>query len=64
MEKKNTWETYSDKQLKEVDVFADEYRSFLDEGKTERECVDYIVNAAEKEGYRELQKAIRYMQYA
>ena len=59
MEKKNTWETYSDKQLKEVDVFADEYRSFLDEGKTERECVDYIVNAAEKEGYRELQKVIK-----
>ena len=37
MEKKNTWETYSNKQLKEVDAFADEYRSFLDEGKTERE---------------------------
>lgn len=59
MEKKNTWETYSEKQLKEVDVFADEYRSFLDEGKTERECVDYIVNTAEKNGYRELQDLIR-----
>ncbi len=59
MEKKNTWETYSEKQLKEVDVFADEYRNFLDEGKTERECVDYIVNAAEKNGYRELQDLIR-----
>ncbi|MBS7341087.1 MAG: aminopeptidase [Lachnospiraceae bacterium] len=55
MEKKNTWETYSSKQLKEVDAFADEYRKFLDEGKTERECVDCIVNAAEKAGYRELQ---------
>ena len=59
MEKKNTWETYSHKQLKEVDVFADEYRKFLDEGKTERECVDYIVNAAEKKGYRELQEVIK-----
>lgn len=59
MEKKNTWETYNEKQLKEVDVFADEYRNFLDEGKTERECVDYIVNAAEKNGYRELQDLIR-----
>ena len=59
MEKKNTWETYSSKQLKEVDAFADEYRNFLDEGKTERECVDYIVNAAEKAGYRELQTVMK-----
>ncbi len=59
MEKKNTWETYSSKQLKEVDAFADEYRCFLDQGKTERECVDYIVNAAEKAGYRELSALIK-----
>ena len=59
MEKKNTWETYSSKQLKEVDAFADEYRSFLDEGKTERECVDLIVNMAEKAGYSELQEVMK-----
>ncbi len=59
MEKKNTWETYSSKQLKEVDVFADEYRYFLDQGKTERECVDYIVNVAEKAGYRELSELMK-----
>ncbi len=59
MEKKNTWEIYSNKQLKEVDAFADEYRSFLDEGKTERECVDLIVNMAEKAGYSELQKVMK-----
>ena len=44
MEKKNTWETYSHKQLKEAEAFAKEYMQFLDEGKTERECVDTIVN--------------------
>ncbi len=43
METKNTWKTYNDEQLKAVDTFADEYRSFLDAGKTERECVDLIV---------------------
>ncbi|MDO4304881.1 MAG: aminopeptidase, partial [Bacillota bacterium] len=59
MEKKNTWETYNSRQLKEVDVFADEYRCFLDQGKTERECVDYIVNAAEKAGYRELKELMK-----
>ncbi len=56
---KNTWETYNEKQLKEVDAFADEYRNFLDEGKTERECVDYIVNSAQAQGYREIQEVIK-----
>ncbi len=59
MEKKNTWETYSHKQLKEVDEFAGEYMQFLDMGKTERECVDTIVNTIEKEGYKELQEIIK-----
>jgi len=59
MEKKNTWETYNKTQLKEVDVFAKEYMKFLDMGKTERECVDTIVNMIEKEGYRELQTVIK-----
>ena len=59
MEKKNTWETYSSKQLKEVEVFAKEYMDFLDNGKTERECIDTIVNFIEKSGYIELETAIR-----
>lgn len=59
MEKKNTWETYNKTRLKEVDVFAKEYMQFLDAGKTERECVDTIVNMIEKAGYRELQEVIK-----
>lgn len=59
MEKKNTWETYSHKQLKEVETFAKEYMQFLDEGKTERECVDTIVNTIEKQGYQELSSVIK-----
>ncbi len=59
MEKKNTWETYSHKQLKEVEAFAKEYMQFLDEGKTERECVDTIVNTIEKQGYQELSSVIK-----
>ena len=59
MEKKNTWETYSHKQLKEAEAFAKEYMQFLDEGKTERECVDIIVNTIEKQGYQELSSVIK-----
>ncbi len=59
MEKKNTWETYSAKQIKSCDKLAKEYRQFLDNGKTERECIDTIVNTIEKEGYRQLQECIK-----
>ena len=54
MEKKNVWNSYSEEQLKEVEAFAREYKDFLDAGKTERECVDTLVNLIEKEGYVEL----------
>ena len=54
MEKKNVWNSYSEEQLKEVEAFAREYMDFLDAGKTERECVDTLVNLIEKEGYTEL----------
>ena len=39
--------------------FADDYKAFLDHGKTERECVDIFVNEAEANGYIELSEAIR-----
>ncbi len=55
MEKKNTWETYDRKQLKSMESLCAQYRAFLDNGKTERECVDTIVNMAEEAGYQELE---------
>lgn len=58
IERKNAWETYSKEQLAQLEVFSKEYRSFLDNGKTERECVDVIVNQIEAEGYVELDKLI------
>ena len=59
MEKKNIWENYSAKQLKELEKLNQDYREFLDNGKTERECVDYIVNTIEAEGYRELDALVK-----
>ncbi len=59
MEKKNLWETYSKKQLKELESLNADYRKFLDEGKTERECIDVIVNTIEAAGYRELESLIK-----
>ncbi len=55
MEYRNTWERYSEAQLQNVDVLSQEYMEFLNNGKTERECIDQIVNLIEEKGYRELE---------
>lgn len=59
MEKINSWEKYDNKNLKKLEKLCAEYRDFLDNGKTERECIDNIVNTIEKEGYRELSSVIK-----
>ena len=59
MEMKNVWETYNTRQLKELESLNAQYREFLSQCKTERECVDYIVNTIEDAGYQELSDAIK-----
>ena len=59
MERKVTWETYDAAQLEKLESLNREYRDFLDNGKTERECIDTIVNTIEAEGYQELESLIR-----
>lgn len=58
MEMKNIWEDYTERDRKKIDTFSRAYMDFLDCGKTERECVDTIVNEIEAAGYVELEKAI------
>ena len=58
MERKNVWKTWPEEQVKAADAFAREYMDFLDNGKTERECVDTLVNQIEKAGYRELNELV------
>ncbi len=59
MLKKCAWETYDEKHLKKLEKLSREYREFLDNGKTERECIDTIVNTIEAEGYQELENLIK-----
>ncbi len=58
MDRKNVWELYDAKMQKACSAFSEEYKAFLDQCKTERECVDYFVNEAQKAGYTELDEAI------
>ncbi len=59
MERRNAWKTYSAKEAEELETLTRQYRSFLDRGKTERECAREIVKMAEEYGYRELDALIR-----
>lgn len=54
--KKNAWLKYDDKDLKKVDELCDEYKKFISDCKTERECVKEIVRQAETAGYKDLNK--------
>lgn len=58
MENKNTWEAYNERQLKELDTVSGEYIDFISSCKTERECVDRIVEEAEAAGFKELNSLI------
>lgn len=51
MERRNAWKDYDKKELKELEKLCKEYRKFLDNGKTERECVKQIVAMAKDAGY-------------
>lgn len=58
MERPNAWKTYNKTELKKLEETAAEYKAFLDNGKTERECAAQAIAALEKSGYVDLEKAI------
>lgn len=49
--RKNVYENISDEEKKEMLALCDEYRVFLDEGKTERECVEKAIETAKAHGF-------------
>ena len=58
MERPNAWKTYTKNQLEELETLNDQYRAFLNVGKTERECVKEIVKQAEATGYVNFEKVL------
>ena len=57
MKEKNLWLTYEADELDALEKVCEDYRAFLDAGKTERECVTEIIRQAEEKGYRNLYTA-------
>ena len=51
MERRNAWLSYNEADEKALEKLAKDYRTFLDNGKTERECVSELSREAEAAGY-------------
>lgn len=59
MERMNAWEKYPEgKKREKVFQFAEEYRKFISECKTERECVTVLEAEAKKAGFKNLEHII------
>ena len=58
MERENAWKKYSAEDLAELESLAADYIQFISENKTERECTDAAIAAAEAAGYMSLEDAI------
>ena len=54
----NIWTKYNQEKTNAMNVFCEDYKKFLSTHKTERECIEYTVSAAEKNGFINLEKAI------
>lgn len=59
MERKNAWEKYDDAKRQVVLDFNEDYKKFISENKTERECVADTIRRAEACGYRNLDDIIK-----
>ena len=53
-EKKNGYDRISDQERQAMNAYCEGYKTFLDEGKIERECVTYAVKLAEEKGFKPL----------
>ena len=56
--KTNIWNTYSSDQLAELNEINERYKSCLNVGKTERECVELSIRMAEAAGYRSIEEVL------
>ncbi len=54
MYKEYAWKKYNEHSNKELNDLAEEYKSFISNGKTERLCVQQAIELCEKAGFKEL----------
>ena len=57
MERPNAWKKYGEEELLKLEEAAADYRKFISDCKTERECASEIMTRLEKAGYVSLEEA-------
>lgn len=55
MERPNAWKAYGDADVEKLERLCRDYRTFISENKTERECVTSSIKLAEAAGYVDLE---------
>ena len=55
----NSWNIYDEENLKILNKLSEDYKNFLNNGKTERECAKILVEIAESHGYVNLDDVIK-----
>ena len=55
---KNGWDRLAEGEEAALNAYCEDYKKFLDEGKTERECVDYTIRLAQANGFVELKRGM------
>ena len=58
MERTIAWNKYTEQERKDVFAFAEEYRRFISDCKTERECVTDLKARAKAAGFRDMEEVI------
>ena len=58
MERKSLWNTYNEEQLQQLEEVNELYKKYLNNGKTERECIKEAIKMAKEVGYKDLQEII------
>lgn len=57
--RKNAWKQYNETEVKSVFALSDDYKKFISDCKTERECVSEAIKLAEAAGYVNLETLIK-----
>ncbi|MEG2596920.1 MAG: aminopeptidase [Oscillospiraceae bacterium] len=61
MHKENGGLLMDDKTIQTADAFCEEYKNFLNLGKTERESVDYLIDRVSKKGFVPFERGKKYV---
>ena len=54
MKKENLWLSYRNEDKEKLQAICERYKNCLNEGKTERECIDLTIRMAKEAGYHDL----------